>query len=53
MFKSSAKPMDLPGRSAIAYNEAASISTSDVLSTVSIAYDNDKSYVTLVKGKLR
>ena len=53
MFKSSAKPMDLPGRKAIAYNEAASISASNVLSTVSIAYVNDKAYVTLVKGKLR
>jgi hypothetical protein len=52
-FKSSAKPMDLPGRTSVTYTSDVSISSSDLLSAVSISYSDDKATVTLVKGRLR
>lgn len=53
MAKGSYTPLDLPGKSSIAYTEDVSISSTDMLSAVSITYVDGKSTITLVKGKLR
>jgi hypothetical protein len=53
MAKGSYTPLDLPGKTSIAYTEDVSISSTDMLAAVSITYVDGKSTITLVKGKLR
>jgi hypothetical protein len=53
MAKGSYTPLDLPGKTSIAYTEDVSISSTDMLAAVSITYVYGKSTITLVKGKLR
>lgn len=53
MAKGSYTPLDLPGKTSIAYTEDVSISSTDMLSAVSITYVDGKTTITLVKGKVR
>ena len=53
MAKGSYTPLDLPGKTSIAYTEDVSISSTDMLAAVSITNVDGKSTITLVKGKLR